>query len=539
MLIKFFARGQGSGRGPVEYVTRADLTGREPAPPVVLRGDPDRTRDLIDSIDREWRYTSGVISFAIEDAPTEDQQCQVMDEFEAAAFAGLEPDQYDILWVRHQHTDGGRVELHFVTPRMELTTGKALNIAPPGWQRLYDPLRDALNYENGWARPDDPERARSLQNGPKQASERLQSREAIHGYLEAQIDAGAVYDRATLVEALLGVGLEVNRQGKDYVTALDPESGDKFRLKGPIYEQGWTSTHAVDAARREVARENSRGTAGARAEDLERAQDARRELSSRIESRARHHSDRYGRPGAEHAADAGRAAALAALDRVGPPSGELALGAAVLAWSLDAGKIAVGGVEHDPGAGERRTGRAIGSDGPDRRREDLAGRERDVSRPAGLRRPSEIHVRRQVVPEAEREGELGHGPVDTARARIAAIRQRVADWCRGRSRRVKIILEEISGRKRARNLHSIDRIREISRSFGKETELYREFEQVRMGKTELKIGSVERGITEINRSIEGIRIGHVSIAQKAMKIIRRKERAHDRGWDNGPSGPGW
>ncbi|MBX8803333.1 relaxase/mobilization nuclease domain-containing protein, partial [Ochrobactrum sp. MR28] len=172
MLIKFFARGQGSGSGPVEYCTRADIEGREHCPPVVLRGDTDLTTDLIDSIDRDWRYTSGVISFAREDAPTEAQQEQVMDKFEQVAFAGLEPDQFNILWVRHQHTDSERVELHFVTPRMELTTGKALNIAPPGWEKLYGNLVDVLNGENSWARPDDPERARMLQVGSQEATER-------------------------------------------------------------------------------------------------------------------------------------------------------------------------------------------------------------------------------------------------------------------------------------------------------------------------------------------------------------------------------
>lgn len=93
MLIKFFARGRGSGSGPVDYVCHTE--GREHAPPEVLRGDAVLTKNLIDSIDREWRYTSGVISFSLEDAPTPEQQEQVMDEFEKAAFAGLEPDQYD------------------------------------------------------------------------------------------------------------------------------------------------------------------------------------------------------------------------------------------------------------------------------------------------------------------------------------------------------------------------------------------------------------------------------------------------------------
>jgi hypothetical protein len=36
-----------------------------------------------------------------------------MDAFEREAFAGLEPDQRNILWVRHQHS--GQHETHFTS----------------------------------------------------------------------------------------------------------------------------------------------------------------------------------------------------------------------------------------------------------------------------------------------------------------------------------------------------------------------------------------------------------------------------------------
>lgn len=54
-----------------------------------------------------------------------------MDDFEKLAFAGMQPDQYNILWVRHSHAN--HHELHFVIPRVELSTGKAFNAFPPGW----------------------------------------------------------------------------------------------------------------------------------------------------------------------------------------------------------------------------------------------------------------------------------------------------------------------------------------------------------------------------------------------------------------------
>ncbi|MBA1159403.1 relaxase/mobilization nuclease domain-containing protein, partial [Microvirga mediterraneensis] len=318
MLIKFFARGTGSGRGPVEYVTKGE--GREAAPPTVLRGTPERTRELIDGIERQWRYTSGVISFAAEDAPSAADQRQVMHEFERTAFAGLEEDQYDILWVRHQHTEGSRVELHFVVPRVELSSGKALNIAPPGWQRLYDPLRDALNWEKGWARPDDPERAREAPP-VRERPERLADREAITGYLSERIVAGDVQDRAGIVRALAEAGLEVTRQGRDYVSVKDRETAEKWRLKGAIYAEGWSR----DPAGGSSALADAERAARDRERRARRAHQAREQLARRVRDRAAFHEKQFGGRGggADHgserrdAADRGQAEALASLDRLG------------------------------------------------------------------------------------------------------------------------------------------------------------------------------------------------------------------------------
>ena len=55
--------------------------------------------------------------------------------------------------------------MHVLAARCDLETGRSLNIAPPGWQKTFDPLRDAFNAEEGWSRPDDPARARVQQPG--------------------------------------------------------------------------------------------------------------------------------------------------------------------------------------------------------------------------------------------------------------------------------------------------------------------------------------------------------------------------------------
>ena len=421
MLIKFFARGIGGGSGPVDYVISPDRAGREAMPPEVLRGDADRTRDLIDCVERKWQYTSGVISFAREDAPTAAQQERVMDEFEAAAFAGLAPDQYDILWTRHAHTEGGRVELHFVVPRVELLTGKALNIAPPGWENHFDPLRDALNFEHGWARPDDPDRARE-QLLVQERPDRAESREAITAFLTGRIEAGEITNRAGIVQGLVEAGFEMNREGKDYVSVRDPESGAKFRLKGAIYELGWTADKQLDRA---LAPENGDRTPEHRGIDPERAADARQKLERSIDRRAVFNAERYPRPddrvreadvpeAGQHRdqdwADRGGAEALAAVER--------SRGAGVerfnTDWALGIVRLAERGTAEPANAERARTADPGLAETANGRREIHDDQQRPVSgfaegRGAGM------DVRR---PEVHQTGEIeDDGAIDAARAR--------------------------------------------------------------------------------------------------------------------------
>jgi len=317
VLIKFFKNGKGGGAGPVGYLTAREVVAysgnrdilrdehgaavmltRDPLPEV-HRGSPERTGALIDATAHKWTYRSGVLSFTTEDAPTGRQQIQAMDAFEELAFAGLEPDQRDILWVRHTHE--GRVELHFVTPRMELASGKSLNIAPPGYQHAFDALRDVLNKEHGWADPQDPERARDV-TSVIEAARRGEAREVIHDWLLDRIADGTVQDRRSMVGALEAAGFEIPRAGKNYITALDPESGDRFRLKGDIFRENWTRAATLERAARGDAGgdRNPSPARGSQDEGSRRLDgldigDLQSRLREFIEGRAEYNRGRYGR----------------------------------------------------------------------------------------------------------------------------------------------------------------------------------------------------------------------------------------------------
>ena len=172
MHIKFIARGTGSARAAVDYLLgERDAAGHVRDGVEVRRGDPDTVAAVADALAFKHKYTSGVIAWAPEDRPTDAQIEAVLDKFEKTAWAGLEPDRYAWTAVEHRQHGGG-VHVHVLAARCDLETGKSLNIAPPGWQKTFGPLRDAFNHEHGWSRPDDPARARAQQPGHRALSRR-------------------------------------------------------------------------------------------------------------------------------------------------------------------------------------------------------------------------------------------------------------------------------------------------------------------------------------------------------------------------------
>lgn len=284
MIVSYSSHGKGGGGGAGDYLTADEVLARDEAgqvirgpdglpvmyrrdpPPVVLRGDVEQTVGLIDALvdqGRERTYSNGVLSFAPGEWPSEEQQQWIMGVFEQHTFAGLEPGQYDCLWVRHE--DKGRLELNYLIPRVELTTGKALNPDPPGAgnRALKDAMRDYVNETFGWAGPTHPSRQRAVvvpdwrlklaeaaKRGVAAAIEQgvaagevdrvEEPRVFVTRQVLAGIEAGAINSRDDVVDLLVEAGFEIPRKGREYVTALDPVSGERFRLRGAIYAESFT-----------------------------------------------------------------------------------------------------------------------------------------------------------------------------------------------------------------------------------------------------------------------------------------------------------
>ncbi|MEP2782636.1 MAG: relaxase/mobilization nuclease domain-containing protein [Pseudoruegeria sp.] len=424
MLIKFFRNGKGAGAGPVGYLIAdrvlayddnrdliRDADGqpmtvtREPLPDV-LRGNPDRTEDLIDASRHQWTYRAGVISFAATDAPTEEQQSEVMDHFERLAFAGLDPTQYDVLWVRHTHED--RVELHFCTPRLELTSGRSLNIAPPGYQDAFDSLRDVMNQRHGWADPMELERTQEVRDTIETPT-RAQGRDELHVWILDQVSVGLITDRGSMLDALTDAGFDIPRAGKAYLTAQDPDTGERWRLKGEIFHENWQA----DTAEREIELGTGHDPTGLRRLDVIPAGELQERFEQNCDQRAAYNRDRYPQLSAteQELADD-----LALADHGNVLGGDRLDDGRELALDDDAGQLGDDGLGPDA---DRQGGRDMAGVGPDQ----------DA--------PEDLHTGWQVSNLHQDRGELDDDTPDSLGTRLARLRRAVGDGLRGLSKGIE------------------------------------------------------------------------------------------------------
>jgi len=299
MIVGFSRHGTGKGSGAVDYITSdkdKDGVSRKVLPGVI-RGDAERTRKQIDSLDFKYKYTSGVLSFAPGEIITPEMEEKIINEFETAAFAGLEEDQYNSLWVRHSHAD--HHELHFVVPRVELSTGKSLNIAPPGKvsRELFDTFRSKINAEYGLADPDDPSRAKDMslpdhiarimaKEGRTATEKKTDIREIINGYVRERVDNGLIKNRDDIVASLKESGFKIPREGKNYITVEDSETGDKYRMKGGLYDNAeFDNVKNTPFQKKEEAKP-----------DYEKAAKLQVKLNRLTDSREKYNREYYGEP---------------------------------------------------------------------------------------------------------------------------------------------------------------------------------------------------------------------------------------------------
>ena len=290
MIVDFFRHGSGLSKGCLDYLLGED---REREHARVLSGDVELTAQLIDSSPFAKKYTSGCLSFYEHDLSDQDKQ-KIMQNFEECLFPGLDKDQYQILWVQHQdkiNQDTGetRLELNFVIPNVELSTGKRLQpfYAPADLDRV-DLFKQIINTEHSLYDPDDPEHRQLFLNKKNLPKDIKDFKEQLHQRVYRAVSNGEVADRQELVQWLESNQINVTRQVKNSISIENPYEGAKrpIRLEGEIYEQGFRATGEY---RQEIQQriEEYRGTTS------ERYRANVTDYQRQLEHKSQYHRDRY------------------------------------------------------------------------------------------------------------------------------------------------------------------------------------------------------------------------------------------------------
>jgi len=297
MIVDFFRHGSGLSKGCLDYLLGED---REREHAQVLSGDVELTAQLIDSSPFAKKYTSGCLSFYEHDLSDQDKQ-QIMQNFERCLFPGLDKDQYQILWVQHQdkvNQDTGqtRLELNFVIPNVELSTGKRLQpfYAPVDLDRV-DLFKQITNTEHSLYDPDDPEHRQLFLNKKNLPKDIKDFKEQLHQRVYRAVANGEIADRQGLVQWLESNQINVIRQVKNSISIENPYEGAKrpIRLEGEIYEQGFRATGEY---RQEVQQriEEYRGATS------ERYRANVTDYQRQLEHKSQYHCDRYPTVGREN-----------------------------------------------------------------------------------------------------------------------------------------------------------------------------------------------------------------------------------------------
>lgn len=283
MVVKFFSNKKGGSSKAVNYL----LNEREQQGTArVLQGDPDLTRQIINSMDFKQKTTVGCLSFE-EQNISEKMKYQLMKDFENHLLPGMQ-DRYNILWV--EHTDKGRLELNFVIPKIDLETQKSLN---PYYHKADLPRvekwQDLQNLKYNYSSPKDPSKARTLQTDTKQIG-LSKDYEQLDKLLHNLTEQGQLKNREHLIELLQSNSIEVTRKGKDYLSIKLPDSKKAKKFKGSIYDEKFTSVGAVreisTRAREEVKQYSSRDTQ----RELERLN---ADLKSYTQTKEREYREKY------------------------------------------------------------------------------------------------------------------------------------------------------------------------------------------------------------------------------------------------------
>lgn len=256
MITKFFSHGAKVNRSSssvrdylLDNPRLANGTAR------LIRGDNEFVGAQIDLCNKSnfgSTYTSGCLSFDPNEKLTEEQKQELMQSFEEALLPDFDPTRYACYWV--EHTDKDRLELNFVFAKIDLATGKHLDVYQHGrdverlntWKTIEIAKHNLID-------PFDPEVQREIKppsikraDGTKPTDNYAEAKDSINQYIIGLIESGVITNASEVkkfIEFSQGdetdpTGYQV-KQNKTGISITDTTTNEKFRLQGKIYAKNF------------------------------------------------------------------------------------------------------------------------------------------------------------------------------------------------------------------------------------------------------------------------------------------------------------
>ena len=267
-----------------------------------MAGNLEEVAELIDSSPYVKRYTAGCLSF-LEDDLSDTKKKNLMAAFEKTLFPGLAPEQYRIVWIEHRDKEyiekkneetgkekkQRRLELNFLIPNVEITTGKRLQpfYAKADLNRV-DDFKSIVNHKYQLFDPDDPINRRSVKIAKNLPQDKKDFISAMNTEVALAITEGLVSDRESLKAWMTDIGLEITRITKNQISVKNPNNPDSkaIPLKGEFYEQNFRHSEKSAELKREASERYRREANSRYADCIERYQKL-------CKSKSEYHLERY------------------------------------------------------------------------------------------------------------------------------------------------------------------------------------------------------------------------------------------------------
>lgn len=219
---------------------------RDPEP-VILEGDPKAMKFICDTLEFKNKYTTGVLSFNLEEtariAASPELKDQILQDFKDFAFAGVPDSARQLLAIEHSHT--GRLEIHYMMPRVHLESGKYRNPFPPNYNGLKgkghnkdyfnenDSYTDFACLKFGLKNPRDLDIARDLKI--EKFDPEANTKRGVHKFVNKLVVSGHITCREDVENYLKRAGGTITRSGEDYISVKFSNNQKAMRFKGEFY----------------------------------------------------------------------------------------------------------------------------------------------------------------------------------------------------------------------------------------------------------------------------------------------------------------